>query len=400
MRNIFLIGNGFDLHHHLPTKYCDFMCVVEYLKNHNLIYPLTISDVFSKCSDNRNISRCYNTHKEIYDCIVINSEKVHELIKLVENNTWFNYFLKTNNFELGWIDFEKEIFMVVHAINDIIEDDITVSLPRKDLLKSFILSNFRFFIDVNENSKLYPNDNFNVSKDFYKEYPHNSERYVADKKKIFQHLYDQLLNFKKALNLYFECFVECTFELLKRKAFFESCKIKLLQLADMAISFNYTSTLENLYYFKNTHHIHGIINDGNIVLGVNGTGADDKNNDIELIKFKKYYQREVYGTDFEYINWYRETIREKKKYRVVVIGHSLDETDKDIISTVFLNASEIYIAYYDDECRDDYIANIVKIFGEDGLDNFRKDQHLRFVKMSNIDKLEENLQHDEVNWLV
>ena len=235
---------------------------------------------------------------------------------------------------------------------------------------------------------------FQINQQYLKERLYNTNIFVADKKKIFEELYEKLLDFSKALRLYFDCFVESTFDKLCNDEYIKTHKIKLLQQADIALSFNYTSTLEKLYFTDKAYHIHGTINDKNIVLGVNANGADD----AVLIKFKKYYQREFYETDVSYINWYRETIRDKKKYRVVVIGHSLDETDKDIISTMFLNASEIHIAYYDNECKDNYIANIVKIFGEDGWDRFRKDQHLQFVPLSNIEQLTEKLKNNDSNW--
>lgn len=48
MKNVFLIGNGFDLHHMLPTKYYDFMCVAEYLKNNNIKQLETFFQIVKK----------------------------------------------------------------------------------------------------------------------------------------------------------------------------------------------------------------------------------------------------------------------------------------------------------------------------------------------------------------
>lgn len=111
-----------------------------------------------------------------------------------------------------------------------------------------------------------------------------------------------------------------------------------------------------------------------------------------MIKFKKYYQREVFGSAIEYIKWYRETIGTNTEYRVITIGHSLDETDKDIISDMFLHAKEIYVTYYDANCKDDYIANIIKIFGNDGFNKFQKEQGLEFVPLSDIEQLKDKIK--------
>jgi len=399
MKNIFLIGNGFDLHHKLPTKYYDFMCVAEYLKNNNLKFPLTIGDVFSKCIESENITQCYHVHKDVFECITIDSEKVCEISTLVQENIWFDYFLKTLNRDLGWIDFEKEIYMVINTLNDLIEDDeSTVLLSERDLISPFVLSNFRFFIDVYEDAELCPMDDFDIKKQYLREYPFNSGIYVADKKKIFGELYEKLFDFSRALNLYFDCFIESTYDVLHKDDYTNHHRINLLNLSDVAISFNYTSTLEKLYFNKKAYHIHGTVGN-NIILGVNPNESDvSRTYDAALIKFKKYYQREVYGTDIEYINWYRETIGAGEEFRVIVIGHSLDMTDKDIISDMFNNAKEIYISYYDAKCKDDYISNIVKMFGEKGWDEFRKDKRMEFVLLSAIEELEEKIKSEDFLW--
>lgn len=400
MKNVFLIGNGFDLHHMLPTKYYDFMCVAEYLKNNNIKFPLSIGDVFSKCKDNKNIEQCYAAHEEVFNAIEIDREKVVELSNIIDSNIWFEYFSKTLNRDLGWIDFEKEIFMIINTLNDIIDDDSnTVFLPERDLLQPFVLSNFRFFIDIYEDAEINPMDDFDIKEEYLKEYPYNSGIFVADKKRIFEELYNKLYAFSKALNIYFDCFVESLFSMLPRDEYIRKCRINLLKLADIAISFNYTRTLEKVYLNENTYHVHGTIDKENIVLGVNADEIDGVGtNNTALIKFKKYYQREIYGTDIEYINWYRETISAKKKYRVIVIGHSLDMTDKDILSTIFQKADKIYIAYYDDERKHDYISNIITIFGESGYDKLKKENNMEFILLSKIDELEEILQQDRDGW--
>ena len=208
-----------------------------------------------------------------------------------------------------------------------------------------------------------------------------------------------MLDFNQALNLYFDCFVENTFDLLHEDNYTNKNRIELINMADNSVSFNYTSTLERLYSNQKAFHIHGRIKDNKMVLGVNPNESDDVGtNDTSLIKFKKYYQRESFGTDAEYIEWYREMINNKTGYRLIVIGHSLDETDKDIISDMFINAKEIYITYYDNDCKDNYIANIVRMFGKSGFDKFRREQQMQFVMLSEIKTLEDKIKPKEIEW--
>lgn len=157
MKNVFLIGNGFDLHHMLPTKYYDFMCVANYLTTNTLMFPLTVGNVFSKIAkDCEDIKNCYNVHRESFDQIEVSSEKIMELIKLISENLWFKYFSKTLDTDTGWIDFEKEISTVLTCLDGLVkENKDTVKLSKSILLETFILSNFRFFIEADDCYDLY-----------------------------------------------------------------------------------------------------------------------------------------------------------------------------------------------------------------------------------------------------
>ena len=120
MKNILLVGNGFDLYHKLPTNYSDFIHVVKLLLNNRNANWSTIGEVFSQNSlqgSDRNIAECYVAHKEIFDVITLNKEYVSEIIKLTENNLWFSYLDTVFDKDVGWIDFEKEIRFTVMMRN-------------------------------------------------------------------------------------------------------------------------------------------------------------------------------------------------------------------------------------------------------------------------------------------
>lgn len=66
--------------------------------------------------------------------------------------------------------------------------------------------------------------------------------------------------------------------------------------------------------------------------------------------------------------------------RLYVIGHSLDETDKDIIQEVFNVATKIKIFYHKEEAVGDYIKNLVAIYGKMGFDSLRVTKDIEFIK--------------------
>ena len=77
MKNILLVGNGFDLYYNLPTKYADFLHVVKFLLNNRNTNFSTIGDVFSQKSlqqTDRHIAVCYTAHKETFDATALNRE--------------------------------------------------------------------------------------------------------------------------------------------------------------------------------------------------------------------------------------------------------------------------------------------------------------------------------------
>ena len=64
-----------------------------------------------------------------------------------------------------------------------------------------------------------------------------------------------------------------------------------------------------------------------------------------------------------------------------------------------MNAKEIFITYYDDNCRDAYIENIVKIFGQSGFSGFKKDKNMKLIPLSDINDLKDVITSDEIEWI-
>ena len=109
--NILVIGNGFDLAHELPTKYGDFLEMIQ---------------CFKSITNEPNIMRSGgldNIEKPIYaflDRFIFEENTLSaEFNKLIEDNFWIEYFLQCLMYQKeNWIDFEKEISNV---IKDLVE---------------------------------------------------------------------------------------------------------------------------------------------------------------------------------------------------------------------------------------------------------------------------------------
>ena len=154
-------------------------------------------------------------------------------------------------------------------------------------------------------------------------------------------------------------------------------------------TFNYTNTFEYLYSASGTvEHIHGNVN-SDIVLGVNPDEKDELYEmDTTFLQFKKYFQRIFLGTDVKYINRIQNLLTTKKYdngYTLYVIGHSLDVTDKDIITELFELANRIIILYHSKSAVKGYIKNLVEIYGKEGFDRIRLSKNLNFLPQAELD---------------
>lgn len=409
---ILLLGNGFDLAYKLPTKYIDFLSTIRFLKD-TYCDCLTVGDVFSAKDfykiKGTTITYSYKKYKEIYDKETIDKDILIQMQAIVKNNMWANYFLKSFESNVGWIDFEKEISKVLNAFHILFEHNnkpnincLKIPKNRKDIL--YIVSCFEYFWKKKYKNKLFCklhqtrllkkigirgysitlNDNYRV------EEPFGSENYIIDKEKILKELFEALQEFSKLLKLYLKYFVEKPF--IKNKSTFEL--INGMKDADFVVTLNYTLTFENIFAsIEKAHkepdvfHIHGSTSGSNIVLGVN-TDKDDelKTIDTSFIFFKKYYQRVVYRTDLDYVKKIQllKNYNERQETILYVYGHSLDTTDRDIIVELFDLSKEIRIYYHNADALGSYINNLVTIFGKQEFDKLREEKNLHFVDSSDL----------------
>ena len=377
---ILMLGNGFDLHHKLPTTYLCFLQTAHLLSGKSKT-PDTIASVFTELKDKcEDISKSYTAYREFYEGYHLDNADGEQISQLIKNNIWFKYFWNSYNKNAGWIDFEKEISKVLSIFSKVLTDPNLYDQSRDSLwcdTQNLLIRKFDFFFSARDSCTLYF-DNYK----YLIESLNGVNLYSVNKDKIYNDLYNELIKFSEALNLYFRVFVEKPLSKMK-----EQNDIELNSLFngyDHVITFNYTNTYESLYGRSSMHYIHGKL-DTNIILGVNPDEKDELSDlDTSYIMFKKYYQRIYHRTDNSFIEMINSIKKDKDALSpqhndLVVCGHSLDVTDQDLIKQVFDVSGSIYIVCHDLSKIGDYISNLIQIYGKSEFDIIRSTKQLRFI---------------------
>jgi hypothetical protein len=228
---------------------------------------------------------------------------------------------------------------------------------------------------------------------------------------VFKKLYEELMDFSQGLKLYLLLFVENPLLKMANDGIIKTHEV--FKGFDEVISFNYTSTYEFLYGDLTVHHIHGKL-DRKIILGINPDENDelpnfDKQSELQLetnyIMFKKYYQRVYYRTDndlikvLSLINEERRGLHPERNI-LIVCGHSLDVTDKDIIKDSFAVSDYIIVVCHKLSSIGNYVKNLIKIYGKTEFDRLRSEKNLEFItydEWEEFPKIEKILENYNVN---
>lgn len=393
--NIFILGNGFDLGHFLPTKYENFLHTVLFLRENYNNSVRTVADVLGNdelCKIDNFIFECFNKHKKVYRQIQIDSNNINQLLDIADKNIWFSYLEKSFNKDLGWIDFEREISLVIKTFIKFFENnankDFLITSNKNTILDSFILQYFDFFYEdmKGKGYEVIGKSNQKIVKDNYLiEYPYRSKNYIINKEKVIEKLFSELKELAEMLKIYLNCFVNCMTDRLNIK----NESFKNFKLGDKVFSFNYTNTVEKCYGIKNIKHIHGeITND--IILGVNSDKYDElENMNTDFIYFKKYYQRQINHSEFDFdedvcpISIFDP---DKEPINLKVIGHSLDATDKDILQSIFEPAQNITIFHHNKHAEQEQIKKLITIYGKEGFYSLKSNKEIEFVELKMVDE--------------
>lgn len=290
VKNILVLGNGFDLYHGFRTRYTDF----------------------------------------INACIQNESDRIN-------SNSFVKYF-KEHQENDNWIDFEYEIENIIRcfvkiigsvkyiSINDRSFSNVRAKLSLKDKV---ILKHFSSYITSFS-------DHCVIQEKYFNSEGFNKRRLLKD----FKEELDELI---LGLEHY-----------LQKSVIIKNTKVRSPQLMsicfDQVINFNYTHTY-SLYDIpvEQVHFVHGRLRDttiesnNNMVLGI-----QDIDCGLDFIYFKKFFQRiqkHIPQINYNYLQQHKEN--EVPIFHVHFFGHSLSKTDGDIIERLFNLAHEVTIFYLD-----------------------------------------------------
>ena len=125
-KRIFVLGNGFDLAHYLPTKYEHFMSAMKSIEESKEDTTISFDELFKdylteislKDKDNPFIKT-----KEMYktDELRLSSDKIKVFKEKLEGNGWYQHFSNHLNNVETWIDFENEIESLLVKMCDLFE---------------------------------------------------------------------------------------------------------------------------------------------------------------------------------------------------------------------------------------------------------------------------------------
>lgn len=383
--NILMTGNGFDLYHHLPTRYTDFLEFAnnwnsfkqKYEKNDNL-------DDYTNTFKIR-LSDKHKLNKDTIDDFAKNSfdtENLKYLDRYITSNFWIRYFNSIGFHKDGWIDFEKEIekslisienfYTKIYTANENLDKELFINI--EPVLKELNIVDKDFYVPYldMEDSVVFNDGVFDiVSNSIIPSWLKNQKTI------IISYLKKELNILVNCLNIYLTDFISRV-----------ECDVFSEQIKNIGncylLNFNYTRTYELNYEIpddnKNSNakvekqYIHGEIGK-ELVLGVSDDAFADS---LDFIYFQKYFQRIQKHMNSNYKKWL-----EYGNNKLFIVGHSLDRTDASIIKELFEseNVESITIFYHEQSVYETQVINLVGIFGRKYIINQYETGRIKFVKL-------------------
>lgn len=390
--DILIIGNGFDLAHGLPTRYSDFLTFLNEIKqatNNNHGKPFGDNqDILNKLPVKSFIE---NNFKSIFSTQELTYVVINELQKMIENNVWLTFFqtvyYKKSFSGQNWIDFEQEIKKVIVAMYKFKRDfgPLTIQNFYKGRAPNNLIDGNEFLISDNALLPIYSSKNPTM-----KGWRLRSIDYDLLKRRMKI----DLNRFIEMMDIYFGFFVKGLSTNVILPDFIRRAVFKHV------LSFNYINNYERFYCSEEakirTCYIHGNTRCGNFIENYLGTKNNmvlgfeeylsdaDKDNDLEFVYYKKYFQRILKGTGNEYLSWLKlgeedmssndpdalmaSEIDLNHKNHIYIFGHSLDITDREVLRELILRDSvKTTIYYHDEEAHERLILNLIKIIGQEQL---------------------------------
>lgn len=402
MNNVLLVGNGFDLAHGLLTKYEHFLYIMknwddfysafknernkdtnqEKNKKSELEYLMEFNDFWAEFSD--------PIYKYLRAASKMDEKRIEQLGNIISNNSWIGYYCNCEAEIDGWIDFEKEIYPVIELFEFIFDYNYELEYNRDGSYNLAIpLSDCS--AKIIRTAELW-DKYFDYGRiKLYLKGAYMTNNHGILKKKILKELRSEYDDFILAFEIYLSEFVNKVdnIELLKQ--------IEEINVTSV-ISFNYTLT-EMLYGLneEDVHHIHGMLRNNllveknNMVMGVN------KQNDtnLDFIYFAKYFQRIQKKSGVKY----KELVKKKTTdnnvthtdYVLHIYGHSLDETDEDILKYIMgdvdgsgkmkLKPKKVIIYFYDAIDYEQKVINLIKLYGRTVVEEYMENGLFGFAEI-------------------
>lgn len=127
-KRIFVLGNGFDLAHYLPTAYVHFMDAMMVVEKNIEDKELGFNDLYEKyLSDDASDrdSKFFQKTKELYKTnnLKLSNDVGKSLQEKLKSNGWFQHFKYHLTDVDTWIDFESEIENVLLNISTLLDKD-------------------------------------------------------------------------------------------------------------------------------------------------------------------------------------------------------------------------------------------------------------------------------------
>ncbi len=386
MSKILITGNGFDLFHHLPTKYHHFISIMETIEKFQPTKEATFKDLFGSIFKDKYLND-YNSIIDYYNVeqIKFDNTKIKQIDELLTSNLWYKHFKNVCEIDT-WIDFEMEIESVLKQLSyfNKIED-------KWDIKKNAFRDKYISFTDF-ELLNLIKVINTGGAFRFNEKYI-NQRKSAIDVRKILEDLAKSFEDFIIIFNRYLVDIVCVFYHEVKQKSTIP------FHLLNEIYTFNYTPTLEQIYKVEKSKvvYLHGQINDvntsQNIILGIS-----EMPNQIEISKFfdfTKYYQKVNKNSNKKFIEVPKEIKSSWKETVFYIIGHSLDESDKEYIIDLFNflkfdndKFSKICVFYHNHEDRENKLRNLFNILEKNEIVEMDKVGRLYFVELNieNINK--------------
>lgn len=351
MKNVLVIGNGFDIAHGLYTKYIDFYNFCNAIKRvindkREIVIREDIKEELLRSKFMKSTANIINNKK------IVNDDMLEKMINICKDNYWLNCIEERNlSNDPHWCDIEGVIADEISKLSYVAKKYDGVRVSNLALNESNEIINIYQHV-MNYASKSY---SFKTSVCLFK------EKLLSD-----------LNDLTWMLEIYLSKFLNRKSKTYK---FFETLNI------DYIINFNYTDTYNKLYK-KNipTHFIHGKIRNNdkdamNMVFGI-GDSINEDDNNYEFIEFQKYYQRIIYKTGNNYAKW----LDNNEIMNIFIFGHSVNEVDGDIIKRLITRKyTNIYIYYYDQPALNSIVANLTRILGKEMIIDYTNKNKIVFL---------------------